>query len=116
MRGDTSNPAPTTPRQFLAELARTQRKRLAGAAVCGVLAGASTTALLVGVAWLVDRLIVQGQSLGSLSGVFLLLVALVVLRAGLQWGQEVLGFEASLRIRQRVRRQLLDQLAALGPL
>ncbi|WP_252109191.1 MULTISPECIES: thiol reductant ABC exporter subunit CydD [unclassified Halomonas] len=115
MRPAPHPPATLTPRQWLKQLAQVEKKRLLGAAVCGVLAGASTTGLLVGLAWLVDQILVHARPLSELSGVFLILLALVGLRAALQWGQEALAFEASLRIRQRVRVSLLDKLATLGP-
>ncbi|WNL40819.1 thiol reductant ABC exporter subunit CydD [Halomonas sp. PAMB 3264] len=116
MRSAPPSPATLTPRQWLKQLALAEKKRLSGAAVCGVLAGASTTGLLVGLAWLVDQILVHARPLSGLSSIFLMLLALVGLRAALQWGQEVLAFEASLRIRQRVRTSLLDKLATLGPL
>ncbi|WP_447556228.1 thiol reductant ABC exporter subunit CydD [Vreelandella sp. EE22] len=116
MRGENVNPTHMTPRQFLKALAQQEQERLVGAAACGVLAGASTAAFLVGLAWLVEQIVVQSRPLATLTGAFSTLLLLVALRALCQWGQEVLGLEASLRIRQRVRKELLNKLAALGPL
>ncbi|WP_447928900.1 thiol reductant ABC exporter subunit CydD [Vreelandella sp. EE27] len=116
MRGNNQNPELVTPRHFLKTLAQQERKRLAGAAACGVLAGTSTAIMLVGLAWLVDQILLQNRPLASLGEAFLALMGLVVLRAFFQWGQEVLGLEASLRIRQRVRKELMAKLSSLGPL
>jgi ATP-binding cassette subfamily C protein CydD len=105
-----------TSRDWLKALAKGERKRLLGSALCGVLAGSQTIILLVGLGWLIDQLVVHGQSPFSLLPIFALLAGCVVLRAALQWGHESLSLEASLRVRQRARAQLLDKLAALGPI
>lgn len=104
-----------TSRSWLTALAKGERKRLLGSALCGVLAGSQTIVVVVGLAWLIDQLVVHGQSPASLVPVFCLLVVSVLLRAAFQWGHETLSLEASLRIRQRARAQLLDKLASLGP-
>ncbi|OJA04668.1 thiol reductant ABC exporter subunit CydD [Halomonas sp. QHL1] len=104
-----------TPRSWLQTLAKGERKRLLGSAFCGVLAGSQTIVVVVGVAWLIDQLVVHGQPPSALLPIFSLLVACVLLRAAFQWGHETLSLEASLRIRQRARAQLLDKLSALGP-
>ncbi|MBT2788730.1 MULTISPECIES: thiol reductant ABC exporter subunit CydD [unclassified Halomonas] len=104
-----------TPRSWLQVLAKGERKRLLGAALCGVLAGSQTIVVVVGLAWLIDQLVVQDQSPISLVPMFCLLLACVLLRAAFQWGHETLSLDASLRIRQRARAQLLDKLSALGP-
>ncbi|MFO7577709.1 MAG: thiol reductant ABC exporter subunit CydD [Pelovirga sp.] len=46
---------------------------------------------------------------------FLLLAAVIVLRALLAWGREVCGQQASTLVRRRVREQLLERLGSLGP-
>lgn len=104
-----------TPRSWLQALAKGERKRLLGSALCGVLAGSQTIVVVVGLAWLIDQLVVHHQSPISLLPIFSLLVGSVLLRAAFQWGHETLSLEASLRIRQRARAQLLDKLSALGP-
>lgn len=105
-----------TPRSWLQTLAKGERNRLLGSALCGVLAGSQTIVVVVGLAWLIDRLVVHDQSPISLVPIFSLLVGCVLLRAAFQWGHETLSLEASLRIRQRARAQLLDKLSALGPI
>ncbi|MGO3354929.1 MAG: ABC transporter ATP-binding protein/permease, partial [Halomonas sp.] len=104
-----------TPRSWLKELALTQRNRLLGAALCGVLAGSQTIVLVVGLAWLIEQLVVQDRSPLTLLPVFGLLAGCVMLRALCQWCYETLSLEAGLRIRQLARAQLLDKLSALGP-
>lgn len=104
-----------TPRSWLQTLAKGERNRLLGSALCGVLAGSQTIVVVVGLAWLIDQLVVHHRSPFSLLPIFSLLVGSVLLRAAFQWGHETLSLEASLRIRQRARAQLLDKLSALGP-
>ncbi len=104
-----------TPRSWLQALAKGERKRLLGAAFCGVLAGSQTIVVVVGLAWLIDQLLVHDQLPVTLLPIFSLLVGCVLLRAAFQWGHETLSLEASLLIRQRARVELLDKLSALGP-
>jgi ATP-binding cassette subfamily C protein CydD len=104
-----------TPRSWLQTLAKGERKRLLGSALCGVLAGSQTIVVVVGLAWLIDQLVVHNRSPISLLPIFALLAGGVLLRTLFQWAHETLSLEASLRIRQRARAQLLDKLSALGP-
>nr|WP_298059578.1 thiol reductant ABC exporter subunit CydD [uncultured Halomonas sp.] len=104
-----------TSRSWLQALAKVERKRLLGSALCGVLAGSQMIVVVVGLAWLIDQLVVHDRSPMTLWPIFTLLVGSVLLRAVFQWGHETLSLEASLRIRQRARAQLLDKLSALGP-
>lgn len=111
----TEDALPLTSRSWLTTLAKGERNRLLGSALCGVLAGSQTIVVVVGLAWLIDQLVVHDQSPISLVPIFSLLVGCVLLRAAFQWGHETLSLEASLRIRLRARAQLLDKLSALGP-
>ncbi|WP_425348181.1 thiol reductant ABC exporter subunit CydD [Vreelandella olivaria] len=104
-----------TPRRWLKLLAQRERSRLAGAALCGIIAGMLTVAVVVGLAWVVDQLIVQGRATAELALLFLGLALVIGLRALFQWGQEALSAEASLRIRQEARAELLSKVAMLGP-
>ncbi|OBA00734.1 thiol reductant ABC exporter subunit CydD [Halomonas sp. G11] len=104
-----------TPRHWLTSLAASERKRLAGAAFFGTLAGCHTVLIVTGLAWLIDQLVVDSRSPGDLTPVFALLVVAVLLRALCQWTSERLSLDASLRIRRRARAQLLDKITALGP-
>ena len=111
----TENAGLLTPRSWLSELAKSERKRLLGASLCGVLAGSQTITLVVGLAWLIKQLAVDSRSPLALLPVFVLLVGSIVLRAVFQWGHEALSLEASLRIRRLARAQLLGKLSELGP-
>lgn len=109
------SPGKRTPRGWLAAHGAKQQGWLALAWLGGVAAGAATVAQLAWLAWIISRLLVDGAELASLSGAFLAIVSLLLVRALAQWGQEVAGQQASLRIRHAVRRELLAHLAALGP-
>lgn len=112
---DQSEEPLITPRRWLHMLARRERNRLVGAAACGVLAGVQTVVLVVGLAWLIDQLVTHGRSPAELLPFFGGLALAVGLRSLFQWGQEVLSAEASLRIRQFARAELLAKIAKLGP-
>lgn len=104
-----------SPRRWLAAHAARQRGWLSLAALAGISVGALTVVQMALLAWIVSRLLVDGAPLASLTWAFLLLLAVLVTRALCQWGQEVSGQVASLRIRHAVRGELLDHLAAMGP-
>ncbi|MFW3613360.1 thiol reductant ABC exporter subunit CydD [Billgrantia antri] len=104
-----------SPRQWLAAHAVGQRRWLGLAAMAGVVVGVLTIIQMVLLAWIVSRLLVVGDSLAALTWAFLSLIAVLVARALCQWGQEVAGQEASLRIRDAIRGELLEHLAAMGP-
>ena len=106
---------PVSPRRWLAEYAAGQRSWLGLSAAAGIASGILTVGQMSLLAWMVARLLVAGDALISLRWGFLALVVILLLRALCQWGQEVAGQEASLRIRQQVRADLLDHLAAMGP-
>ncbi|PMR74915.1 thiol reductant ABC exporter subunit CydD [Billgrantia endophytica] len=112
--GEHSGPALTS-RRWLSAHAAGQRSWLALATLAGMAAGALTILQLSLLAWIVSRLLVDGVDLASLDWVFASLAVVLPLRALAQWGQEAAGQEASLRIREAVRRELLDHLAAMGP-
>ncbi|WP_046080310.1 thiol reductant ABC exporter subunit CydD [Halomonas sp. HG01] len=105
----------STSRAWLAGLARAERGRLGLAVGCGLVAGLATVAQLVLLAWLVTSLLVEGRAPSTLFPAFAVLAGLMGLRALAQWGQETLGLAASLRLRRRARRELLDHLERLGP-
>lgn len=104
-----------TPRGWLRKQARAVRGWLLLSAALGIIAGLLTLVQMGLLAWAISRLIDTGQSPNTLMGAFVGLVLVVVLRALAQWGQEVSGLEAGLRVRARVRDRLFEHLAALGP-
>ncbi|MDP4558272.1 thiol reductant ABC exporter subunit CydD [Halomonas meridiana] len=104
-----------TPRHWLNQLAKRERNQLTWAAMWGVLAGVQTVLLVVGLAWLIDQLVIAGRSPWSLITPLAGLVAVVLLRSLFQALQEMCSAKASLRIRQYARQTLLDKISALGP-
>lgn len=103
-----------TPRRWLDELAKDVQGWLWLASLLGIAAGLLTIVQMGLLAWIVSQ-VVKGTGQSSLGWAFLGLVVVMVVRALTQWGQEVAGFEAGVRVRDRVRNQLLDHLARLGP-
>lgn len=112
MRNDTRVAAS---RRWLALHATGQRGWLVLSATAGVVVGLLTVMQMLLLAWIVSRLLVRGDTLGELVSVFVTLLLVLLFRAVCQWAQESAGLEASLRIRQRVRAELLDHLVAMGP-
>lgn len=104
-----------TPRGWLRSQADHVRGWLALVSALGMLSGVLTVVQMGLLAWIVSRLVVDGALAGELVAAFATLTLVVVLRACVQWGQESAGVEAGWRVRSRVRHQLLDHLAALGP-
>ncbi|SDJ83656.1 thiol reductant ABC exporter subunit CydD [Billgrantia gudaonensis] len=101
--------------RWLSHHAARQRGWLLLAVAAGLAASAATLVQLALLAWIVSQLLVANAELASLTPAFLALASCLVLRALAQWTQEVAGQEASLRVRARVRAELLAHLAALGP-
>lgn len=104
-----------TGRRWLRELADGVRGWLSLAGAAGILAGLCTIVQMGLLAWLVDQLVSHATRPAAMGWMFSSLIGVLVLRAAAQWVQERAGAEASLRIRARVRADLLDHLAALGP-
>lgn len=106
---------PLTNRRWLRELSGSVRGWLGVASAAGILAGLCTIVQMGLLAWLVDRLASQAAAPATLGWAFSSLIGVLILRAAAQWVQERASAEASLRIRARVRGELLEHLAALGP-
>ena len=73
----------------------------------------------VAIAWLLSGILAHGI-FGGRSTVALMpdlfwIISLVVLRAGLSYGAEIVGFAASARVRRALFADVLDKLAQLGP-
>lgn len=83
------------------------------------LLGLITGLLIVAQAWilalLLDRLIMEGIPREAMLSPFILLILVFVLRAWVVWLREKVGFNAGLKIRQDIRRQVLDRLQLAGP-
>ncbi len=96
-------------------MAAGERRLLGLVTLSGVAAGTLTVVQMGLLAWLVAQFLVAERVPEDLWPAFIALVAVLPLRALAQWGQEVAGLEASLRIRRRARAALLDHLVLLGP-
>ncbi|WP_302138556.1 thiol reductant ABC exporter subunit CydD [Halomonas alkalicola] len=102
-------------RRWLNGLAARERRRLGLAVVAGVIATLATLGQLALLAWVVSQLLVERASPASQLPAIAAMAGLLLLRALALFGQEQLGQAASLAIRSRVRGELLDHLARLGP-
>jgi ATP-binding cassette subfamily C protein CydD len=80
--------------------------------VAGALLLVAQAALLAGI---LQAVIIEQRAPAALGRSFALLVGVILARAALAWGREAAGFAAGERVRARVRRTLLERLAALGP-
>ncbi len=103
------------PRRWLTQHARAVRELLALSAIAGIVAGIFTIVQAGLLAWIVDRAVTDGAAIAHLLPAFAALTLVITLRAAVQWGQEVAGLEAGLRVRRRARAEVLDHIAALGP-
>lgn len=79
----------------------------------------SSGVLLIAQASLLGRIVEQAyihhQPLHSLIGLFVAFVAVIVIRAGLAYCRELTGFRAGAKLRNAVRREVMDKIAQLGP-
>ena len=84
-----------------------------------VVVGTAGAALIIVQAWLLADIIAGavggGKGLAALSLPFTVLLAVVVARAILGWGREVMADRASARVKAQLRDALLEHVAALGP-
>ncbi|WP_027961490.1 thiol reductant ABC exporter subunit CydD [Halomonas halodenitrificans] len=101
-------------RWLLAHVA-VERRRLGLAVAAGVLTTLATLGQLALLARFISVLLVEQAPLGRLAPLVLGMLALLVVRSLAQFAQERLGLAASLALRRRVRGELLDHLARLGP-
>ena len=111
---DTATDA-LTARRYLKDLAAGERRRLGFAVLAGTLVGLLTIAQLVLLASFISRLLVEDAPLSSLLPLLVAMLAILALRALALYVQETLAQAASLRIRRRARKALLDHLSRLGP-
>jgi thiol reductant ABC exporter CydD subunit len=63
----------------------------------------------------VDRIFLRRQTLGSVRGLLVLMLALLVLRGGLIWAEALLSQRASSRVKGSLRSQISRHFFALGP-
>ena len=114
--GETSSaPSQQQARHWLKELGRANRGWQYGAVAAGTLASAATIAQMVVLAAIVHRGVALEQPVQSLTTLFLMLVAAVLVRALGQGLQTRLASRCSENIRCEVRRRLNRSWAAAGP-
>ena len=84
-----------------------------------VMVGTAGAALIILQAWLLADIIAAafagGKGIAALSLPFTVLLAVVMARAALGWGREVMADRASARAKAQLRGALLAHVAALGP-
>nr|WP_298248642.1 thiol reductant ABC exporter subunit CydD [uncultured Halomonas sp.] len=101
--------------RWLLAHAAVERGRLGLAVAAGVLATLATLGQLALLARFVSVLLVAQAPLATLVPLVLGMLALLLVRSLALFAQERLGLAASLALRRRVRGELLDHLARLGP-
>ncbi|GAA3897379.1 cysteine/glutathione ABC transporter permease/ATP-binding protein CydD [Halomonas cibimaris] len=104
-----------TAHRLLTDLAATQRRRLALAVACGLLESALALLAAALFAWVASALLVNHQPLARTAPLLALWLAALPLRGLFGYARETLAQNASLAVRKRLRRRLLDHLAELGP-
>jgi ATP-binding cassette, subfamily C, bacterial CydD len=67
-------------------------------------------------AQLIHEAVMDGTVRGELQPYFLVLLAIIILRALFSWGREVCGQRASTQVRRQVREQLLLRISGGGPM
>jgi ATP-binding cassette, subfamily C, bacterial CydCD len=81
--------------------------------------GVVSTALVIAQAWLLADAVTQafrgGRDLGALGGLVVALLLVVIGRAAVSWGTEVVAFRASATVKQQLRAALLRRVAEGGP-
>lgn len=84
-----------------------------------VLLGALSAVLLVIQTWLLatilDGMIIQQQPRSEFTSFIIFLIVLFIVRAGLLYAREKVGFAAGTKLRSHIRKQILDKLHTLGP-
>jgi thiol reductant ABC exporter CydD subunit len=84
-----------------------------------IVVGTAGAVLIVVQAWLLANIIAAAfdgrKGMAALSLPFVVLLAVVVARAILAWGREVMADQASARVKAQLRDAVLEHVAALGP-
>lgn len=108
-------PNPPTPANRLFEHDRRARTLLDLAVAAGFGAGALFIAQAVLLSGAVNRVFRLGQTLADLLPLLGLMLALLLLRAGLIWTQEALAQRSASRVKGGLRSRLMARLYELGP-
>ena len=108
-------PDPRQVRQWLAELAKGNRRWIRGTVLAGVVTGITTIIQMVFLAHIVHQGVIEEVPLADLSPFFLGLVASILLRAVAQGVQTRLAARCSQQVRHDARQQLHEYWQNLGP-
>jgi ATP-binding cassette, subfamily C, bacterial CydCD len=93
----------------------TARRWLLFTIVLGLAGGLLTVVQAWLIARIVQRTFTHGFTIDSLNPLFIILIAVVALKALTAWAREVFGFQAGAAVRERVRHDLTAHLVAVGP-
>ncbi|MGR3808700.1 heme ABC transporter permease/ATP-binding protein CydD [Pasteurella testudinis] len=108
-----------TRQKTVAKWLRQQQKIIKRPLYLNILLGCFSAVLLVGqtwlLAWILDGLIIRQLAREPFLNAFIALFAIFVIRALILYGRERLGFYGGQRLRQTIRRQILDKINAVGP-
>ncbi|WP_273485137.1 thiol reductant ABC exporter subunit CydD [Desulforamulus ruminis] len=96
--------------------ARTVRRFLFLTAALGAAVGLVAVFQALYLARVVNGAFLEGQNLAQVRPWLLVLLGLILLRAVLSWVNEITAHRAAAEIKEKLRRELLDRLLALGPL
>ncbi|MBR9870890.1 MAG: thiol reductant ABC exporter subunit CydD [Gammaproteobacteria bacterium] len=110
---DSSDPARV--RRWLSGLTKSSQRWIRATVLAGVWVGLATIVQMALLAWLVYQGVIEHQPVASLTPAFLVLVAVLVLRALGQGLQTRFAARCSEEVRRDVRRQLHRKWQALGP-
>jgi len=90
-------------------------KSLTLAVALGLAAGMALIAQAAILANIMQQVLFAGRDLAAVTPLMLLLPPLMLLRAGLVWTGEQMGFQAAATVKTSLRIQLYDHVQALGP-
>ncbi|WP_323754287.1 thiol reductant ABC exporter subunit CydD [Marinobacter sp.] len=110
---ESSDPARV--RRWLSELTKSSQRWIRATVLAGVWVGLATIVQMALLAWLVYQGIIEQQPVASLAPAFLLLIAVLLLRAIGQGLQTRFAARCSEEVRREVRRQLHHKWQSLGP-
>lgn len=87
--------------------------------ILSIVLGLGGGMLVVGQAHLLSRILhgaaMEGLDRSRMAPLFLLLLAIIPVRAGLSWCREIVGFKAGAAVRGQVRKEIIGHLTAVGP-
>lgn len=109
------SPGIATVKQDIFDGNRPARGYFLAAVLVGFLAAACLIAFLVLLASVVSQIFIDRRTLSDVSSLLMLMLALLILRAGFLWFREVLSQRASGLVKRGVRTRYIRRLFLLGP-